>query len=200
MSDSLRPYELQHTRPPFPSPTPGVHSDSCLSSRRCHPAISSSVIPFFSRPQSLSASQFFPMIQLFAWGGRSTGVSALASFLPKNTLMVESEEELKSLLMWRANLLEKTPMLGKSEGRRRRGWQRMRWWMTSPTQWTWVWASSRIADGQGSLVCYNPWGCKESDMAERLNWTNSYLIITIIVILFYMRYAYRSKIITVLVC
>ena len=84
MSDSLRPHELQHARPPWPSPTPRVHSDSRSSSQWCHPAISSSVIPFSSWPQSLSASESFPMSQLFAWGGQGTGVSALASFLPKN--------------------------------------------------------------------------------------------------------------------
>ena len=85
VSDSLRPHEAQHARPPCPSPTPGVHPNSCASSRCCHPAISSSVIPFFSCPQSLPASGSFPMSQLFAWGGQSTGISALASFLPKNT-------------------------------------------------------------------------------------------------------------------
>ena len=84
VSDSLRHHELQHTRPPCPSPTPGVHSDSCPSSQWCHPAISSSVVPFSSCPQSLPASESFPMSQLFAWGGQSTGVSASASFLPKN--------------------------------------------------------------------------------------------------------------------
>ena len=85
VSDSLRPHELQHTRPPCPSPTPGVHSDPSPSSQWCHPAISSSVAPFSSCPQSLPASESFPMSQLFAWGGQSTGVSALASFLPMNT-------------------------------------------------------------------------------------------------------------------
>ena len=92
MSDSLRSHELQHARPPCPPPSPGVHSNSCPSSRWCNPAISSSVIPFSSCPQSLSASESFPMSQLFAWGGQSTGVSAkvlefqlLASFHPKNT-------------------------------------------------------------------------------------------------------------------
>ena len=84
MSDSLRPHESQHARPPCSTPTPGVHSDSRPSSQWCHPAISSSVDPFFSFPQSLPASESFPMSQLFAWGGQSTGVSALA-FLPKNT-------------------------------------------------------------------------------------------------------------------
>ena len=85
VSDSLRPHELQHTRPPCPSPTPGVHSDSRPSSQWCHPAISSSVGPFSFCPQSLPASESFPKSQLFAWGGRSTGVSALASFLPKKS-------------------------------------------------------------------------------------------------------------------
>ena len=84
-SDSLRPHELQHARPPCPSPTPRVHSDSCASSRWCHPAISSSVVPFSSCPQSLPASESFPVSQLFTWDGQSTGVSALASFLPMNT-------------------------------------------------------------------------------------------------------------------
>ena len=85
VSDSLRPHELQHARPPCPSPTPGVHSNSHPSSQWCHPAISSSVIPFSSCLQSLPASESFPMSQLFAWGGQSTGVSALASFIPKKT-------------------------------------------------------------------------------------------------------------------
>ena len=84
VSNSLWPHESQHARPPCPSPTPGVHSNTCPSSRWCHPAISSSVVPF-SYPQSLPASESFPMSQLFAWGGQSTGVSALASVLPKNT-------------------------------------------------------------------------------------------------------------------
>ena len=85
MSDSLRRHGSQHARPPCPSPTPGVLSDSRPSSQWWHPAISSSVIPFSSCPQSLPASESFPMSQLFAWGGQSTGVSALASFLPKTS-------------------------------------------------------------------------------------------------------------------
>ena len=85
VSDSLQPHELQHARPPCPSPTPGVHPNSCPSSRWCHPAISSSVIPFSSCPESLPASESFPMSQLFEWGGQSTGVSASASFLPVST-------------------------------------------------------------------------------------------------------------------
>ena len=85
VSDSLWPHESQHARPPCPSPTPGVHSDSRPSSQWCHPVVSSSVVPFSSCPQSLPASESFPMSQLFAWGGQSTGVSALASFLPKKS-------------------------------------------------------------------------------------------------------------------
>ena len=85
MSDPLWPHELQHARPPCPSPTSRVHSDSRPSSQWCHPAISSPVIPFFSCPQSLPASESFPMSQLFAWGGQSIGVSALALFLPKKS-------------------------------------------------------------------------------------------------------------------
>ena len=84
-SDSLWPHELQHTRPPCPSPTPRVYSNSCPSSRWCHPAISSSVVHFSSCPQSLPASESFPMSQLFAWGGQIIRVSALASVLPMNT-------------------------------------------------------------------------------------------------------------------
>ena len=83
-SDSLRPHELQHARSPCPSPSPGVYPNSCPSSWWCHPAISSSVVPFSSCPNS-SQHQSFPMSQLFAWGGQSIGVSASASVLPMNT-------------------------------------------------------------------------------------------------------------------
>ena len=85
VSNSLRPHESQHARPPSPSPTPGVHSDSRPLSPWCHPAISSSVAPFSSCPQSLPESESFPMSQLFTWGGQSTGVSALASVLAKKS-------------------------------------------------------------------------------------------------------------------
>ena len=84
VSDSLRSHELQHTRPACLSPTPRVHSNSCPSSQWCHPAISSSVVPFPSCPQSFPASESFPMSQLFVWASRSIGVSALASVHPKN--------------------------------------------------------------------------------------------------------------------
>ena len=85
VSDSLWPHESQHARPPCPSPTPGVHSNSRPSSQWCHPAISSSVIPFSSCPQPFPASESFPMSQLFTWGGPGIGVSASASVLPMNT-------------------------------------------------------------------------------------------------------------------
>ena len=85
LSDSLQPHEPQHTRPACPSPSLGVHSNSRPSSWWCHPVISSSVIPFSSSPQSLPESESFPMSQLFAWGGQSTGVSASALFPPKKS-------------------------------------------------------------------------------------------------------------------
>ena len=85
MSSCLQPHGLQHTRPPCPSPTSRACSNSCPLSWWCHPTISSSVVPFSSCPQSLPASESLPMSQLFAWGGPSTGVSALASVIPKNT-------------------------------------------------------------------------------------------------------------------
>ena len=85
VSNSLQPHELQHARPPCSSPTPRVHPNSRPSSQWCHPAISSSAVPFSSCPQFLPASGSFRMSQLFAWGGQSIGVSASASVLPMNT-------------------------------------------------------------------------------------------------------------------
>ena len=84
VSDSLWPHESQHTRPPCPSPTPGVYPNPCPLSQWCHPAISSSIIPFSSCPQSFPALGSFQMSQLFAWGGQSIGVSASTSDLPMN--------------------------------------------------------------------------------------------------------------------
>ena len=80
----LWPRGLQHARPPCPSPTPRVHSNSCPLSRWCHPTVSSSVVPFSSCPQSFPASGYFAMNQFFLSGGQSIGVSALASALPMN--------------------------------------------------------------------------------------------------------------------
>ena len=84
VSDSLRPHGLQHAGPACPSPTPRVHSNSCPSSRWCHPAISSSVVSFSSRLQSFPASGSFQMSQLFTSGGQSIGVPASTSVLPMN--------------------------------------------------------------------------------------------------------------------
>ena len=109
MSDSLWPREPQHTRPPCPSPTPRVHPNSCPLSRWCHPTISSSVVPFFSCPQSFPVSRYFQMSQLFASGGQSIGLSASVSVLPVNTqdwsplgwtgwISLQSKGTLKSLL------------------------------------------------------------------------------------------------------
>ena len=85
VSDSLRPYEPQHARPPYPSPTPGIHPNPRPLSRWCHPTISSSVVPFSSCPQYFPASGSFQMSQLFASGGQSIRVSASTSVLPVNT-------------------------------------------------------------------------------------------------------------------
>ena len=121
MSNSLRPHESQHARLPCPSPTPGVHPNSWASSQWCHPAISSSVVPFFSWLHSLPASGSFPMNQLFAWGGQSIGVPALASVLPKNTqdwsplewtgwiYLLAVQGTLKSLLQHHSSKVSKIP-------------------------------------------------------------------------------------------
>ena len=82
VSNSLWPHGLQHARPPCPSPTPGVYSNSCPSNRWCHPTISSSVVPFSFHLQSFLASRSFPVSQFFTSGGQSSGVSASASVLP----------------------------------------------------------------------------------------------------------------------
>ena len=109
MSDSLRHHELQHTRPPCPSPTPGVYPNPCPLSQRCHQTISSSVVPFSSCPQSFPETGSFRTGQLFASGGQSIGVSASTSVLPVNTqdwspsgwtgwISLQSKGLLKSLL------------------------------------------------------------------------------------------------------
>ena len=95
---TLQPHGLQHARPPCPSPTPGVYSNSCPLSRWCHPTISSSVIPFSSCPQSFLASGSFPMSQLFAWGGQSIGVSASTSVLPMNPGLISFRMDWLDLL------------------------------------------------------------------------------------------------------
>ena len=101
MSDSSQPHESQHARPPCPSPTSGVHSNSCPLSRWCHPVISSSVIPCSFCLQSLPASGSFPMNQLFTWGGQSIGVSAWWVSLRMDWLdLLAVQGTLKSLLQY----------------------------------------------------------------------------------------------------
>ena len=85
VSNSLRPHGLQHARPPCPTPTPGVYSNSCPLSQWCHPTISSSVVPFSSCLQSFPTSWSFPMSQFFASDSQNIGISASASVLPVNT-------------------------------------------------------------------------------------------------------------------
>ena len=118
VSDSLQSHESQHPRPPCPSPTPGVHSDSCPLSQWCHPAISSSVVPFSPCPQSLPASESFPMSQLFAWGGQSTGVRKPQTFISRQDLetdfyenrihkkVVQSKNIMTTLFMYFSHFLE----------------------------------------------------------------------------------------------
>ena len=97
VSDCLQPHGLQHARPPCPSPTPGVHPDPRPWSQWCPPAISSSVIPFSSCPQSLPASESFPMSQFFAWSGQSTGVSAFS---------ITPSKEIPGLISFRMDWLD----------------------------------------------------------------------------------------------
>ena len=101
MSDSLRSHEPQHARPPCLSPTPGVHPNPCPLSQWCHPTISSSVVPFSPCPQSFPASGSFPMSQLFASGGQSTGVYTSTSVLPMKISIALS---LSSLLLSTSSL------------------------------------------------------------------------------------------------
>ena len=110
------------------------------------------------------------------WTARRSNQSILKEISPRCSLeglMLNLKLQYFGYLMWRADSFEKTLMLGKIEGRKRgddRGWDG---WMSSPTQWTWVWVNSWVGDGQGGLACCSPWGRKESDTTERLNWTEN---------------------------
>ena len=106
MSDSLRLHEPQHTRPPYPSPTPEVHPNPCLLSQWCHPAISSSIIPFSSCPQSFPASGSFPMNQLFASGGQSIGVSVVLEFSKYWSFNISPSNEHQGLISFRMDWLD----------------------------------------------------------------------------------------------
>ena len=108
------------------------------------------------------------------WTARRSNQSILKEISPGCSLeglMLKLKLQFFGHLMWRADLFEKTLMLGRIEGRRRRGQQRISWWMASPTQWTWVWVNSWVGDGQGGLAYCSPWGLKESDKTEWLKWT-----------------------------
>ena len=149
VSDSLRPHESQHARPPCPSPTPRVHSDSRPSSPWYHPTISSWAVPFSSCPQSLQASGSFPMSQLFAWGGQSTGASASASVLPMNT-------QDWSPLGWTGWISLQSKGLSRD----------------SHSQWTWVWVNSRRWWWTGRPGVLRFMGSQRvgHDWATELNW------------------------------
>ena len=136
VSDSLQPHESQYARSPYPSPSPGVHPNSCASSRWCHPAISSSVVPFSSCPQSLPASiDAFELccwrrLLRVPWTARRSNQSILKETSPGCSLeglMLRLKLQYFGHFMWRVDSLEKTLMLGGIGGWRRRGWQRMRW-------------------------------------------------------------------------
>ena len=129
VSDSLRPHEWQHARPPCPSPTPRVHSDSCPSSQWCHPAVSSSVVPFSSCLQSFPALESFPVRQLFAWGGQSIGVSASASvvgYFPSFVLLSTAMVLEKAMATYSSVLAWRIPGTGEPGGVAQ-SWPRLKW-------------------------------------------------------------------------
>ena len=194
MSNSLQPHELQHARPPCTSPTRRVHLNSCPLSQWCHPAISSSFAPFSSCPQSLRASESLTMSQLFAWGGQSTGVSVLASFLPRNTqgwsplewtgwISLQSKgfsrvfSNTEAPIIWPPDVknwfIGKDPDAGKVWRQEEKGMteDEMVGWHHRLNGREFGWAPG-VGDGQGGLACCSSWGCKELDSTEQLNWTD----------------------------
>ena len=156
VSDYLRPHESQYARPPCPSPTPGVHPDSRPSSQWCHPAISSSVVPFSSCPQSLPASESFPMSQLFAWGGQNPEprqcqmLVKMWSNRNSHLLLVKTQNGIATFEDSLAVSYKTIYILTKK-------------WHPTP-----VFLPGKSHEWR-SLVGYSPWGRKESDMTELLH-------------------------------
>ena len=177
MSNSLQPHGWQQARLPSPSPSPRACSNSCPLNQWCHPTISSSVIPFSSCLQSFPASGYFPMSQFFASGGQSIGSSTSASVLPVNSqswfpfrlivlislLSKGLSRVFSSTTAWKHQFFSASLLYGPT--------------LTPVHDFGWTLG---VGDGQGGLGCCSPWGHKESDMTERLNWTESLAIITYI--------------------
>ena len=171
MSDSLWPHELQYTRPPCPSPTPGVYPNPSPLSWWCHATISSSVIPFSSHLQSFPASGAVQMSQFFSSSGQSIGVSASASVFPMN---IQSWYPLGSTGL--TSLLSR----GFSKIFSSTTIQKHQFFSAQPSLWLNSYLYMRVViknlgvgDGQGGLACCSSWGRKESDMTEWLNWTEA---------------------------
>ena len=195
MSDSFRPHESQHARPPCPSPTPGVHSDSCPSSQWCHPAISSSVVLFSFCPQTLPTSVFslFQILESLAPKNRCFWTVVLEKTLEspldcKEIQPVHSEGDQLWDFFGRSDAKAETPVLwpphvkswligkdsdaGRDWGQEEKGTteDEMAGWHHRLDGHELEWTPG-VGDGQGGLACCNSWGRKESDMTEWLNWT-----------------------------
>ena len=158
-SDSLRPHESQLSRPPCPSPTPGVHPNSCSSSQWCHLTISSSVV-HFSGPQSLLASESFPGSQLFTWGGQSFGVSASASVLPINTQDWSPSEWTGWISLQSKGVSRVFSNTTAQKHQFFCAQLKIRQWQPTPV------LLPGESQGKGSLVGCCPWGRTELEMTE----------------------------------
>ena len=138
-------------------------------------------IPAYSLPniQKMRPLWFWRRLLRISCIARRSNQSVLKEIDPEYSLggvMLKLKFQYFGHLIQRADSLEKALMLGKIDGGRRRGWQRTRWWMASTSQWIGVWAALGDGEGQGSLMCYSPWGCKESDRTGWLNNSNRLLV------------------------
>ena len=173
MSDSLRPHELQHARPPCPSPTPKVYSNSRPLSRWSHPAISYSVLPFSSCLQSFPASGSFQMSQFF--------LKEITKVNPKGNhswiIIGRTDAETETPMLWppdgKSWLIGKDSDAGRDWGQEEKGTreEEMIGWHHWLNEHEFE-QTPGVGDGQGGLVCCSTWGCKESDTTEGLNWTD----------------------------